>query len=173
MESEVLISQMSLPPLPGGGHLDPRSPCSGSWPLLLTWCWPGAEWDHPPAAGQLGHTRQCSGHQHQHWTRSRVHTSASKSSIRRFVITEKAPTRAFSWLKAATTAFTFKTLLRHYAKRALTPRSLNVKLGPQRNYHKGRAAIRHYANQTARPLWPLRRGPNFTLRDRGVNACLA
>ena len=37
-------------------------------------------------------------------------SSASKSSIRRFVITEKAPTRAFSWLKAATTAFTFKTL---------------------------------------------------------------
>ena len=36
--------------------------------------------------------------------------SALKRSIRRFVITEKAPTRAFSWLKAATTAFTFKTL---------------------------------------------------------------
>ena len=79
-------------------------------------------------------------------------TSASKSSNRRFVITEKAPTRAFSWLKAATTAFTFKTLLRHYAKQALTPRSLNVKLGPQHNYHEGRAAIRHYANQTARPF---------------------
>ena len=31
-------------------------------------------------------------------------------AIRMFVITEKAPTRAFSWLKAATTAFTFKTL---------------------------------------------------------------
>ena len=60
-----------------------------------------------------------------------VIASASKKSIRRFVITEKAPTRAraFSWLKAA--------------------------------------------NQTARPLWPLRRGPNFTLRDRGVNARLA
>ena len=29
-------------------------------------------------------------------------------------------------MKAATTAFTFKTLLRHYAKRALTPRSLSV-----------------------------------------------
>ena len=58
----------------------------------------------------------------------------------------EAPTRAFSWLKAATTAFTFKTLLRRYAKRALTPRSLNVKLGPRRNYDKGRAAIRHYAN---------------------------
>ena len=28
------------------------------------------------------------------------------------------PTRAYSWLKAATTAFTFKTLLRHYAKQA-------------------------------------------------------
>ena len=96
--------------------------------------------------------------------------SASKRSIRRFAITKKAPTRAFSWLKAATTTFTFKTLLRHYAKRTLTPQSLNVKLGPRRNYHKGRAAIRHYANQTARPLWPLRRGPNFTLRDRGVKA---
>ena len=58
-----------------------------------------------------------------------ISASASKSSIRRFIITEKAPTRAFSWLKAATTAFTFKTLLRHYAKRALTPPSLNVKLG--------------------------------------------
>ena len=32
-----------------------------------------------------------------------IASSASKSSIRRFVITEKAPTRAFSWLKAATT----------------------------------------------------------------------
>ena len=73
-------------------------------------------------------------------------------AIRRFVITEKAPTRASSWLKVATIAFTFKTLLRHYAKWALTPRSLNVKLGPQHNYHKGRVAIRHYANQTARPL---------------------
>ena len=49
------------------------------------------------------------------------------------------PTRAFSWLKAATTAFTFKTLLRHYAKRVLTPRSLNVKLGLRRKGHKGRA----------------------------------
>ena len=47
--------------------------------------------------------------------------------------------RAFSWLKAATTAFTFKTLLRHYAKQALTPRFLNVELGPRRKGHKGRA----------------------------------
>ena len=62
-----------------------------------------------------------------------------KRSIRKFAITEKAPTRAFSWLKATTTAYTFKTLLRHYAKRALTQRSLNVKLGPRRKSHKGRA----------------------------------
>ena len=39
-----------------------------------------------------------------------------------FRVMEKAPTRAFSWLKVPTIAFTFKTLLRHYAKRALTPR---------------------------------------------------
>ena len=70
---------------------------------------------------------------------SRVNSSASKRTIRRFVITEKAPTRAFSWLKAATTAFTFKTLLRHYANWELTLWSLNVKLGPQRKGHKGRA----------------------------------
>ena len=61
-----------------------------------------------------------------------------------------------------TSAFTFKTLLRHYAKQALSPRSLNVKLGPRRNYHKGRAAIRHYANQPARPLWLLCLRPNYT-----------
>ena len=52
------------------------------------------------------------------------------------LITEKAPTRAFSWLKAASTAFTFKTLLRHYAKLALIPWSLNMKLGPRRISHK-------------------------------------
>ena len=45
-----------------------------------------------------------------------------RKSINRWscTITEKAPTRAFSWLKAATTAFTFETLLRHYAKRAFS-----------------------------------------------------
>ena len=79
-------------------------------------------------------------------------TNRSIGSTTGCTITEKAPTRAFSWLKAATTAFTFKTLLRHYAKQALTPRSLIVKLGPRRNYHKGRAATRHYANQPARPF---------------------
>ena len=42
-----------------------------------------------------------------------------------------------------------------------------------RGYKTGRVAIRHYFNQTARHLWHLSRGPNFTLRNRGVNACLA
>ena len=37
-----------------------------------------------------------------------------------FTITETGPTRAFSWLKAPTSAFTFKTILRHYAEQALT-----------------------------------------------------
>ena len=37
-----------------------------------------------------------------------------------FTITEKAPIRAFSWLKAPTSVFTYKTLLRHYAKQELT-----------------------------------------------------
>ena len=35
-------------------------------------------------------------------------------------ITKKAPTMAFSWLKAPTSAFTFKTLLRHTAKQVPT-----------------------------------------------------
>ena len=42
-----------------------------------------------------------------------------------FTITEKAPIRAFSWLKAPMSAFTLKTLLRHYAKRTLTPLTWN------------------------------------------------
>ena len=39
-----------------------------------------------------------------------------------FTITEKASTRAYSWLKAplSTSALSFKTLLRHYATPALT-----------------------------------------------------
>ena len=86
-----------------------------------------------------------------HFGRTRYRSSAANRSIGSTTgctITEKAPTRAFSWLKA----FTFKTLLRHYAKRTLTPQTLNVKLGPRRNYHEGQAAKRHYANQTASPL---------------------
>ena len=42
------------------------------------------------------------------------------------IITVNAPTRAFSWLKVPTSAFTFKTLLRHYAKHTLTPPMLSI-----------------------------------------------
>ena len=72
--------------------------------------------------------------------RSRAPALEIKTKVpKNFTITEKVPTRVFSWLKAYTSAFTSKTLLRHYAKWALTPQSLNVKLGPQRKGHKGRA----------------------------------
>ena len=47
--------------------------------------------------------------------------SLKRRSIQRFVIKEKAPTMAFSWLKVATIAFTLKkTLVRHYVKWVLT-----------------------------------------------------
>ena len=65
-----------------------------------------------------------------------IFTSAVKRSIGS---TTGCTITAFSWLKAPASAFTFKTLLRHYAKRALTPRSLNMKLGPRCKGYKGRA----------------------------------
>ena len=61
---------------------------------------------------------KCSRSQCESCCRGRVAVESSASNegypkVRK--ITEKAPTRAFSWLKAGTTAFTFKTLLRHNA----------------------------------------------------------
>ena len=41
-------------------------------------------------------------------------TSAVTINRRSCTIMEKAPTMAFSWLKAVTTAFTLRTLLRHF-----------------------------------------------------------
>ena len=64
-----------------------------------------------------------------------------------FAIIKKAPTRTFSWLKAPTSTFTFKTLLRHYAKWALTPQKVDMTLGPRRNCHKGRAVTFASATQ--------------------------
>ena len=46
-----------------------------------------------------------------HWLSVMLQTINRRSCT----ITEKVPTCTFSWLKADTTAFTFKTLLRHYA----------------------------------------------------------
>ena len=47
-----------------------------------------------------------------------------------FTITEKAPTRGFSWLKAPTNAFTFKTqaALRIYANQTACPARLTFVL---------------------------------------------
>ena len=38
-----------------------------------------------------------------------------------FTNTEKVPTRAFSWLKAPTSAFTFMTLLKHFCYMGVNP----------------------------------------------------
>ena len=40
-----------------------------------------------------------------------------QTKVRRdFIITKMAPTRAISWVNVSTSAFTFKTVLKHYAK---------------------------------------------------------
>ena len=98
--------------------------------IYISMCWGVSCWAALPGDGSS----------------SLVQTSAADDpmvSHSVFTITEKAPTRAFSLLKAPTSAFTFKTLLRHYA------------------------------NQPAHPLWLLSRRPNFTSTYRGVNAPLA
>ena len=123
------------PPVHCSWSLHPRSPlrAAAKWPLLSL----RPAGTNPPVRG---------------WAAAAVPaTSAVKQSIGSTTgctITEKAPTRAFSWLKLPTSAFTFKTLLRHYATQVLTPRSLKVKLG----LRQGLVAIRHYSNQTARLL---------------------
>ena len=66
------------------------------------------------------------GHQQQQHPASEVIqliSAANRSigSTTGCTITEKASTKAFSWLKAPTSAFTFKTLLRHYAKQPPVP----------------------------------------------------
>ena len=76
---------------------------------------PGRGAPLPDGEGDVGSGHRAGEHQHPHLYYILYCTVLyvlviQKRSIRRFVITEKAPTRAFSWLKAATTAFTFKTL---------------------------------------------------------------
>ena len=84
-------------------------------------------WMCPPPSGRSRKSSAEDPHSGMNIVNSAV--TLSIGSTTSCTITEKASTKAFSWLKAPTSAFTFKTLLRHYAKRALTPRSLNVKLG--------------------------------------------
>ena len=96
-------AHVSLP-----GDVSPPAPQSQDHEKTLCCCPPAAVDQLPP----LPPDSFCRGLSQR--SRRRKNNSASKRSIRRFVITEKAPTRAFSWLKAAITAFTFKNLLRHY-----------------------------------------------------------
>ena len=63
-------------------------------------------------------TTDTRGSTRQYWC---LQTEASNEGLNEgFIITEKAPTRAFSWLKVPTSAFTFNTLLRLNAKQTLT-----------------------------------------------------
>ena len=140
-----LIYRYMLPPTPGTS-CPPTTRTGTPTPGRATAC--GARRGQTTAA--FSAARWAAGAQLQQGHCYAMIRAANDPSV--LTITEKAPTRASSWLKAASTTFIFKTLLRHYVKQALTPRSLNVKLGLRHNYHKGRAAIRHYANQTARPL---------------------
>ena len=55
--------------------------------------------------------------------------------LENFAIMKKTPTRALSWLKAVTTSFTFKTLLRHSTHHAW--RNLNLKCkASEEDYHQ-------------------------------------
>ena len=77
----------------------------------------------------------------QHWVGVGASNEGYPKNPEDFTITEKAPTRAFSWLKVATSVFTFKTLLRlrHYAKQVFFHgKYIDVKFGCRRKGHKGR-----------------------------------
>ena len=75
------------------------------------------KWLHP-----LMQYRQLS--TYSHWPEWRVKSRASNEGSPNvpedFTITEKTFTRAFSWLKKLASAFTIKTLLRHYPKQAFS-----------------------------------------------------
>ena len=57
-----------------------------------------------------------------YWVLPRASNEGFRTLREDLTITEKAPppSRAFSWLKAPTSGFTFETLLRHIAKQELT-----------------------------------------------------
>ena len=76
------------------------------WPELLQGGGPRQDWWSPPGAGQLQPT---------HGDMPRVAHYSSQLTLNGdfTILTEKASTRAFSWLKVPTSAFTFKTLLTH------------------------------------------------------------
>ena len=77
-----------------------------------------------------------------------------------FRITEKDPTRAFSWLKAPTST-------------CIDPTVSRCEIGTPTQLLQGWATIRHYGNQPAHFLWLLCHRPNFTSTYRGGNTHLA
>ena len=81
---------------------------------------PGQRWPRDPQRERGGQRRvRVPGHHRHHRpdggahhppTGDRYVIRAANEPSQVFIITEKAPTRALSWLKAHTSAFTFKTL---------------------------------------------------------------
>ena len=72
--------------------------------------------DLDPRAFMVPHNKVLPTQQQQSSSDSRLELQTNLREDYCFTIMEKAPTRTFSWLKAPTSTFTFKTLLRHYAK---------------------------------------------------------
>ena len=132
--------------------------CStASWTLCWRrWCWPPRSWRRGGRSGRCWWGTPTAAP--RRWPTRVQHTLTTRRL--NFAITEEAPTRAFSWLKAPTSAFTFRqdTMLH---KQTLTSTVSRREIESLMQLSNGRAAIRHYAVQPAHPLWPLRRGPYF------------
>ena len=77
-------------------------------------CW---EWEEAQATNVTDKVQR----KYRRHQTSRGHSPHNYSQLMEDERWKIRATRAFSWLKAAITAFTFKTLSRHYAKQALTP----------------------------------------------------
>ena len=61
-------------------------------------------------AGEVSRAAPSTRPWHKTWPGMMIRCSAPSIAQPIFTIVEKSPTRAFSWLKAPTSAFTFKTL---------------------------------------------------------------
>ena len=104
----------------------------------------------PPASGPIVQCTHPTRSQRRHSSRGSFRTcvllvvlcSAPSVPQSVFTITEKAPTRAFSWLKAPIRAFTFKTLLRHYAKTGVDPTVSRHEIGSATQLSSGTGAYK-------------------------------
>ena len=73
-------------------------------------------WKPVDSGGESGEVDKCQ-YYLQHLTSGRLIELQTKYV--HITVTEKAHSRAFFWLKVFTSAFTLKTLSRHYAKQVL------------------------------------------------------